>query len=156
MYNPLDMFNILLNDSPIDKVFSDTLNAEINKPECLADFTNNKGQCGTIQLKPISVDELTKIVGDLKLDDYINNWHQTLVSEIASEVNKYIENKINEYCKSHNINFLDWSKNGKVKYWTNRTEYSYKGHFICGVEIIQDELIPDDFKLKKTLLLKYY
>ena len=77
-------------------------------------------------------------------------------SEIANEVNKHIENKINEYCKSHNINFLDWSKNGKVKYWTNRTEYSYKEHFICGVEIIQDELIPDDFKLKKTLLLRYY
>ena len=156
MYNPLDMYNILLNDSPIDKAFSNILNAEVNKPECLADFTNNEGQCGTIPLKHISVDELTKIVGDLKLDDYINNWHQTLVSEIANEVNKYIENKINEYCKLHNINFLDWSKNGKVKYWTNRTEYSYKGHFICGVEIIQDELIPDDFKLKKTLLLKYY
>ena len=156
MYNPLDMYNILLNDSPIDKVFSNTLNAEVNKPECLVDFTNNKGQCGTIPLKPISLEELTKIVGDLKLDDYINNWHQTLVSEIANEVNKYIENKINEYLKSHKINFLDWSKNGKVKYWTNKTEYSYKEHFICGVEIIQDELIPDDFKLKKTLLLKYY
>lgn len=155
MYNPLDMYNIQLNNSPIHKVFSNILNAEVNKPECLTDFTN-KGQCGTIPLKHISIEELTKIVGDLKLDDYINNWHQTLVSEIANEVNKYTEKKINEYCKLHNINFLEWSKNGKVKYWTNRTEYSYKGDFICGVEIIQDELIPDDFKLKKTLLLKYY
>ena len=151
-----DKYDLTINGSPIKKVFSDALKAAVDEPEFSIDWSKHKDICGTISLKPKNIEEIDHIVAGLTLDNYINDQHNILVSEIAKEINKYFEDKVGTYCKLHNIDLLEWSRNGQVKYWKNRTEYSYKGEIVCGVEVIQDELIPEDFKLKKTLLLKYY
>lgn len=151
-----DKYDLTINGSPIKKVFSDALKAAVEEPEFSVDWSKHKDICGTIPFKIKSKEELDHIIDDLNLSNYIHDQHQAVVNEVAKSVNKYLEGRVNEYCKLYNIDMLEWSRNGKVKYWKNKTEYYYKEEFICGVEVIQDELIPEDFKLKKTLLLKYY
>lgn len=150
-----DKYDLMINGSPIKKVMSDTLNAAVSEPEYKIDFLKHKDICGTIPFK-FNKEQFEQAVNTLKLDNFINNQQQSIISKIAEEVNEYLENKVRDYCKSHEINFIQWSKYGEKKHWPNKTEYYYNEEFICGVEVIQDELIPSDFKLQKTVLLRYY
>ena len=153
--NPLEKYDLMINGSPIKKVMTDALNAAVNEPEFKIDWSKNKGICGTLPIK-FNKEQFEQAVNTLKLDDFINNQQQSMVSKIAEEVNRYLEDKVKEYCKIYGVSFVQWSKCGEKKHWLNKTEYYYNDEFICGVEVIMDELIPSDFKLQKTLLLRYY
>lgn len=148
-----DRYDLTLDGNPIKKVMSDTFNAELNEQEYKIDFSRSKGLSGTISWS--DKDTVDRIADTMNFLKYLEE-QENIVSKVSKEVNKYIEDKVNCYLRLHNISFLQWSKNGQVKYRKNMTEYYYENEFICGVEIIQDELIPDDMKLEHTLLLKYY
>lgn len=149
-----DRYGFTLDGNPIKKVMSDTLKVEVNEPEYKIDFSRNKGQCGTISWS--DKDTIERIADTMNFLKYLEEQENNIVSKISKEVGEYLEKKVSEFCKINNVSLIDWSKNGQLKQWKNKTEYYYNDYLVCGVEIIQDELIPDDMKLEHTLLLKYY
>ena len=148
-----DKYDFMLNGSPVKKVISDTLELEVNEPKFKIELPRDK-QCGTITWSDKdTVDHVADTMNFLK---YLEEQENNIVSKISKEVGEYIEKKVNEFCEINNVSLIDWSKNGQIKQWKNKTEYYYNDYLVCGVEIIQDELIPDEMKLEHTVLLKYY
>ena len=146
-----DDYSFTINGQPIGKVVSDALEMDVEN-EYRSFLSDDIKLCGTLSWGVKSAE----IQNTISVFDHFMTEHEKLMADVSKQIRDYILKKINEFCDINHIDFIQWSKNRVEKHLKNKIEYYYNDYFVCGVEIISDELIPDELKLEQSLLIKYY
>ena len=146
-----DDYSFTINGQPIGKVVSDALKMDVEN-ECPSFLSDDRKLCGTISwgVSP------TELQNTISVFEHFMTEHEKLMADVSKQIRDYLLKKINEFCDINHIDFIQWSRNGVEKHLKNKVEYYYKDYFICGVEIVSEELIPDQLKTEHKMWLKYY
>ena len=140
-----------INGQPIGKVVSDALKMDVEN-NYSSFISETKNLCGTLSWD-VKLEELQNTIS---VFDHLMTEHEKLMADVSKQIRDYILKKINEFRDINHIDFIQWSKNGVEKHLKNKIEYYYNDYFVCGVEIISEELIPDQLKTEHKMWLKYY
>ena len=140
-----------LNGNPISMRISDTLEASL-KDKPFSFRPSSESQCGTFSMK-LDKTQWENVVNTLNQEFEFMDKQRTKAADLSKEINRYLEQKCEKYCKDNRISFIDWSHLAYSERRRNTWEVRYNGELVCGAKVICETVDTDALEANVKLEL---